>query len=454
MPVQGEKAELLLESDPSLNATGIDGVPSNHLASEDLSMNGSDPATVNIPATETVPVPNGVDLLDMLQNPELATANANGVSDAANAVVALDQTSLSTSTSNVAPDAYVVADDNLAVPAALLLTPSKSPSVEQLQSFAQIPVAQQDFLSSDSSMMTALPAFTSSFVSNPPTKISSLATDPELARQTASQLLASRKPLALSRLARLRQRVEKDRFDGEAWLELIADAAQKGDLEKTREIYEGYLKAFPDNVRVLPLMVSNLAEGKDLSKGVTPLLTCLCFFCILPPLLSLHFAKSGNGLAKSALILFHLSKKAREWIAYADLELSHGNNERVNEIFGRCLRSSPSVQLWHFYLTYIRRTNPIDRSSPERALPARDVITKAFEFSLAHIGADLEAGVIWYDYIEFLKEGEVSCAGSSYIYYFLKLKAIYLHGRCLGLGRLSRRWTSFDKHINARYAFL
>lgn len=100
--------------------------------------------------------------------------------------------------------------------------------------------------------------------------------------------------------------------------------------------------------------------------------------------------------------------QAREWIAFADLELSHGNNERVNEIFGRCLRGSPSVALWQFYLTYIRRTNPIDRSSIERAMPARDVITKAFEFSLAHVGADIEAGSIWHDYIEFLKEGEVS----------------------------------------------
>jgi hypothetical protein len=36
------------------------------------------------------------------------------------------------------------------------------------------------------------------------------------------------------------------------------------------------------------------------------------------------------------------------------------------------------------------------------------VITKAFEFSLAHIGADIEAGSIWFDYIEFLKEAEVS----------------------------------------------
>lgn len=99
--------------------------------------------------------------------------------------------------------------------------------------------------------------------------------------------------------------------------------------------------------------------------------------------------------------------QAKEWIAYADLELSHGNNDKVNAIFGRCLRSSPSVPLWHFYLTYIRRTNPIDRSTPERALASRETISKAFEFSLAHIGSDIEAGMIWYEYLEFLKEPQV-----------------------------------------------
>lgn len=131
----------------------------------------------------------------------------------------------------------------------------------------------------------------------------------------------------------------------------------------------------------------------------------------LQPSLPLVIFASPDRLLCSQLVTLasHLFfYQSREWIAYADLELSHGNNDRVNEIFGRCLRSSPSVPLWQFYLTYIRRTNPIDRSSPERALPARDVITKAFEFSLAHIGADIEAGSIWFDYIEFLKEGEVS----------------------------------------------
>ena len=52
----------------------------------------------------------------------------------------------------------------------------------------------------------------------------------------------------LSRVAQLNARVEKDALDGEARLALIADAVQKGDLERTREVYEDFLRVFPDAV--------------------------------------------------------------------------------------------------------------------------------------------------------------------------------------------------------------
>lgn len=57
------------------------------------------------------------------------------------------------------------------------------------------------------------------------------------------------KPTAgLSRLGQLNARIEKDPLDTEAQLALIADAEQKGDLERTREVYESFLKVFPDAV--------------------------------------------------------------------------------------------------------------------------------------------------------------------------------------------------------------
>jgi cleavage stimulation factor subunit 3 len=55
---------------------------------------------------------------------------------------------------------------------------------------------------------------------------------------------------SMSRVAQLTARVEKDPMDGEAQLALLQDAEQKGDLERTREVYENFLKVFPDAVSV------------------------------------------------------------------------------------------------------------------------------------------------------------------------------------------------------------
>lgn len=86
----------------------------------------------------------------------------------------------------------------------------------------------------------------------------------------------------------------------------------------------------------------------------------------------------------------------------------------MQDIFIRCLRPSCSVALWKFYLDFVRRRNPIDHALPEQAKQARATITKSFEFALSHIGQAREAGEVWLEYIEFLKEGGVSvCARSS-----------------------------------------
>ncbi|GAA6055006.1 hypothetical protein JCM3770_000490 [Rhodotorula araucariae] len=153
---------------------------------------------------------------------------------------------------------------------------------------------------------------------------------------------AAKPTSGLSRVAQLTARVEKDPLDGEAQLALLHDAEQKGDLERTREVYEKFLSVFPD--------------------------------------------------------------AAQQWIAYCNLELSHNLFDRVEAIFGRCCRSSTSVDLWRFYLDYIRRVNPIDPANIELAKQARSVVGAAFEFALSHIGHDRRAGEIWGEYLAFLRE--------------------------------------------------
>ncbi|GAA5924269.1 cleavage polyadenylation factor subunit RNA14 [Sporobolomyces koalae] len=158
-----------------------------------------------------------------------------------------------------------------------------------------------------------------------------------------SKPAATKPTSSLSRVAQLTQRVEKNPLDGEAQLALLQEVEAKGDLERTREVYEKFLNTFPD--------------------------------------------------------------ASQQWISYCDLELQHGNFSEVESIFSRCLRISTSVDLWRFYLDYIRRINPIDSNNQEAAKQTRSIIANAFEFALAHIGQDRRAGDVWVDLINFLREG-------------------------------------------------
>ncbi|GAA5860469.1 hypothetical protein JCM3774_000433 [Rhodotorula dairenensis] len=147
---------------------------------------------------------------------------------------------------------------------------------------------------------------------------------------------------SLSRVAQLTARIEKDPLDGQAQLALLHDAESKGDLERTREVYERFLSVFPD--------------------------------------------------------------AAEQWISYCNLELAHNLFDRVEALFGRCCRTSTSVDLWRFYLDYIRRVNPIHSANIEAAKAARSVIGAAFDFAITHVGHDRRAGEIWSEYLAFLRE--------------------------------------------------
>ncbi|KAG5637435.1 hypothetical protein H0H81_004594 [Sphagnurus paluster] len=72
----------------------------------------------------------------------------------------------------------------------------------------------------------------------------------------------------------------------------------------------------------------------------------------------------------------------------------------AEELFKKFLKISPSVDLWKFYLVYVRRVN----TGPT----TRDTVRKSYEFALNHVGQDKDSGEIWRDYIQFLRSGEAS----------------------------------------------
>lgn len=150
-----------------------------------------------------------------------------------------------------------------------------------------------------------------------------------------------RKRLVEDRVGLLEDKISKDEYDINAWQLLIAEHTNKGRIDECRATYERYVKVFPTAAKI--------------------------------------------------------------WIAYADMELSNNDFEAVGKIFGRCLLRVLNVDLWRFYLSFIRRVHNTATSSN-----ARQVITQAFEFVIQNVGIDPDSTPIWRDYIEFLEQGDAS----------------------------------------------
>ncbi|KTW27222.1 cleavage polyadenylation factor subunit RNA14 [Pneumocystis jirovecii RU7] len=149
-----------------------------------------------------------------------------------------------------------------------------------------------------------------------------------------------RKRLSHDRVGQLEDQIAFDERDSSSWLKLIKEYQNRNKIDQARNTYERFLKVFPT--------------------------------------------------------------AAQQWIDYADMELTNNEFIRVETIFSRCLRSVLSVDLWKFYLDYIRRVNNVSTGGSQ----ARLVISQAYEFVLAHVGIDKDCGSIWSDYINFVKTAE------------------------------------------------
>jgi hypothetical protein len=57
---------------------------------------------------------------------------------------------------------------------------------------------------------------------------------------------------------------------------------------------------------------------------------------------------------------------------------------------------------WYHLTTEDRKIRRINVDSS-----TRDIVRKAYEFALNHVGQDKDSGEIWSDYIQFLRSGEV-----------------------------------------------
>lgn len=140
------------------------------------------------------------------------------------------------------------------------------------------------------------------------------------------------------------------------------------------------------------------------------------------------------------------------WIRYAEMESAATEFLRVEQIFSKCLLVVPSVDIWQFYLDYIRRMNNLATAGSQ----ARSVISQAYEFVLAHVGIDLKSGSIWADYIQFLKSSPTTSTweeqqkNDSLRKTFQRAVVIPLNN----VEQLWREYDAFENSINRQTVFL
>ncbi|KAJ3154879.1 mRNA 3'-end-processing protein rna14 [Geranomyces michiganensis] len=189
----------------------------------------------------------------------------------------------------------------------------------------------------------------------------------------------------LEKFQKLKSRTQRSPWDIDGWTSWLAEAHLKGDPELVREVYDKLLEQFPT--------------------------------------------------------------ASKYWIAYAEFEQKHRAFDRVEAIFGRCLRNVPSLELWKFYLNYVRRTHSGANMPADRKAEARATILKAFEFVLQNVGSDKEAGQLWAEYIHFVKAGETSSVYEEQQQMDL-LRRAYNRAIWIPLTNIEQIWKDYDTFEN------
>jgi len=116
----------------------------------------------------------------------------------------------------------------------------------------------------------------------------------------------------LSEWESLRNRLRDSPHDPEGWSKFVDLAENSGEIEEIKSTYESLLETYPNTVCQLPVS---------------------------------HPVRFSDTL---------LDIKSSAQIAYLNHFTIPGSFGVAETIFKRMLRSSPSVDLWKFYLTYVR----------------------------------------------------------------------------------------------------
>ena len=134
--------------------------------------------------------------------------------------------------------------------------------------------------------------------------------------------------------------------------------------------------------------------------------------------------------------------QARFWKNYAEQELKAQNKTNVEQIFGRCLLQCLNVELWTFYLDYLRK-----HKSPED-------LGRAYELSRNTVGLDISSSSIWIDSITFMKDLKTADQNQKTQQIQL-LRQIYQEALQIPMHNLDKIWKdyeSFENEVNPAMA--
>ncbi|EPZ32164.1 Suf-domain-containing protein [Rozella allomycis CSF55] len=136
---------------------------------------------------------------------------------------------------------------------------------------------------------------------------------------------------------------------------------------------------------------------------------------------------------------------SKSWMAYLRYEIEQKEYKKVEAIFARCLKSVLDIDLWKFYLEYVRSVNK--QSLEEASLDARATMIKAYEFALSHVGVDIRASELWLDYINFLKSGQSSTMFDQQ-QQMESIRRVFQNAVCICMDGLENVWKEFDAYEN------
>ncbi|PVU93718.1 hypothetical protein BB561_001616 [Smittium simulii] len=165
----------------------------------------------------------------------------------------------------------------------------------------------------------------------------------------------------------------------------------------------------------------------------------------------LHEALSTKSeeLIRSGFIRFleKFPTSAKYYKMYAEYEYQHQKYTELEEIFTKCLVALKSVELWVYYLNYIKEK--IKDFKPDSKLTAEQIQTvdQSYTFALRNVGIDSESYLIWKGYIDFLSETEyfnpweISKKND-------KIRSIYQKAISIPINQIELIWKDYDSFEN------